>query len=430
MRLPRVRCEVGNSSSAGIISSMTHMTAAGLISISLLLTSTIIPGENEPEPELASPTPSAYELDFSTEGDASLLEKGSEVRMRSDASGEGFLTEVGPRSTPKAVFAPFDDSEEEGFKAIAVAGEQQVDLLWPEIEGENVAIYRDGDALYDGAYVDSYADATVVPGDQYFYEVSVTSTMPREKWPTVLDDQELELVESGEAPPPSEGHTWGISVVAPTRNTEAAATSALASVAKSQPKKTLFRYRTFISNAHIPAPDFGVCSPTTGEYRFGGDNRSWASSGGSSRTNATTTFNWASKKMSHSKSVGSTKRYKKVKGSWKLEAEKKASSNGITQTQKQMSASTGRLYLKVAVKNPFCSYLALPIYAELTLQVKRSGSYSIISGTRRPVPHHEAYIKRDSDSWTTVLRKTNKGFDCLARLNFCGYDSLVKDGKY
>ncbi|KZE90019.1 hypothetical protein AVP41_02821 [Microbacterium sp. TNHR37B] len=264
------------------------------------------------------------------------------------------------------------------------------------------------------------------------YQASLTSVIPEERWEDLLTEDELASVRAGDTEPPQESTTWGIPVTVPTSESEPAATAAAASAAAAAPSKTTFRYRTFIADAYVAGPQI-ACTPPTGTYRFKGDNRSWSSSSGTSRTQVTTQFMWTTATMSTVKSVGSTTRQVKNSNNvWVHDDTKNAGTSGITTTNKSMSSTSARLYMKIAVGNPFCNpALTLPIYAELQIEVKRSGSYSILAGTRRPVPNHEAYLRRDSSStWTRILQRKNDGFGCLAAINFCAYDSLVKTGSY
>lgn len=322
------------------------------------------------------------------------------------------------------------DAPSELERATAIASSESVELLWPEVSGSYLAIYRDGVLLYEGIPISSYSDKNVSAGAEYLYEIHLTTPMPEDRWPDLLSDEEIESVKAGETPAPEQSYVWGLDTTVPGANTAPAAAAALTAAASSGPKNSAFRYRTFIADATADAPQ-PFCAPADGaQYRFKGDNRGWETTAGTHRTQANAVLNWADKKVTVTKSVGSTTRQKKVNGKWEHNATKTASASGITLKKKAMSASTARLYMKVKVKNPFCKLVVLPIYAELTIEIKRSGSYVIISGTRRPVPHHEAYLKWTSTSWKRILARKSQGFHCLGIVSTCSYDGLTGSGTY
>ncbi|RYG94112.1 MAG: hypothetical protein EON57_18870, partial [Alphaproteobacteria bacterium] len=81
----------------------------------------------------------------------------------------------------------------------------------------------------------------------------------------------------------------------------------------------LLRYRAFIGPKYTPATHVGtngLCTPKgKTPYRFSGDNRTWSATKSGARLDMVVLFDWSKKKAKVTYTfVGSTKRYKKVKG--------------------------------------------------------------------------------------------------------------------
>lgn len=318
-------------------------------------------------------------------------------------------------------------------RAAALVSPTKVDLLWPDMRAARTYIYRDEVLLATLNGETSFVDTSINPGSKYEYTVTAETPLSRDEMNEFVTSDEAERIDAGEMEVPSAGTTWGIPATVPKDSTDVAVVAAAQVAAKAAAARTSteFRYKTFIAGATAPAPQ-GACTPPIGSYRFKGDNRSW-STGGSNRTYARVTMNWSNKTMTFGKSVGSTTRQKKVSGVWKNESTKKASAAGITFKNQGMSSTSGTAYINVVVTNPLCNTAAtLPIFGRMTVNITKSGSFSLRNAIRRPVPHHETYIKANNQSsWKTIFGRTNKGFGCLTRVNVCNYESLNFDnGRY
>lgn len=418
-----------------------HRTATGRASVAALAAIVLVAAlaspataaeQSAPQEEVAPQFSLSSDVATATTSLNEAIEvEGDEVDIvRAVSSEVGVLEPVdGEYATVYGALLASDDPES---RAAAVAGSDRVEVLLPVTDGVELQVFRDGVQIYSGEPKNTVVDTEVESGQTYLYESTLISTIPEERWAQLLTDDEFQAVRSGESSPPTQSTTWGIPVTVPLDETLSAATTAATTAAVASPSQTTFRYRAFIQDAYVSAPQI-ACTTPTGTYRFKGDNRTWSPSAGSHRVQATAYFNWTSSTMTTARSVGDTVRQvKNSSGVWVNETPKNAGTSGITLTNKAMSSTAGRLYMKIAVSNPFCNTaVTLPIYAELQIDVRRSGSYAIISGTRRPVPNHEAYLRRDAaTAWTAILSRTNAGFGCLAVVNTCGYDSLVRSGSY
>ena len=178
---------------------------------------------------------------------------------------------------------------------------------------------------------------------------------------------------------------------------------------------TTLRYRTFISDLWVDAPILNVCSPVGKEYAFRGDDRSYGPTFSSYRTSQEITVDWNSNgSLSQTKDVGTTKRYVKVGSTHTYDDSLTASDSTITLGVTSHSSSFVNFHIAEDVKNPFCQpSLTNGIFYTYQVHLYRSGSYTL-TGYALAAPNHELYIRDDNTGgWTTIFKKSNRGFDCF-----------------
>lgn len=258
--------------------------------------------------------------------------------------------------------------------------------------------------------------------------------MPREEWLEHFSEEEINSIIKEEFPIPETGYTWGLQVLIPSESNESIESllEELQLLAASSAYSE-FIYRTFIASPYALS-GYPACSPGEDtQYRFVGDNRSWSRTSSKYRTHTRIYYNWSSANASLAKGIGTTVRQKYSGGAWQHDSNKTASSTQITLDQQVKTTTHNISYFVNKAKNPFCTYGAESIQAKMGLTVHRSGSYAVASGSRRAVPHHEAYIMREGKPWVTVFQKPigPLGFDCFNPFyNLLGQctESLLKSG--
>ncbi len=104
-----------------------------------------------------------------------------------------------------------------------------------------------------------------------------------------------------------------------------------------------------------------------------------------------------------------------------------AAAGGIVFQNPTVSANN---YLSLGIShevgNPFCTFGAIR-YSVPVVKIWKNGTMSI-SGSRQPVPHHEAYglftNSNGTQAWATMYRGSNGGFGCVSGL--CVSDNISK----
>ncbi|WP_460807411.1 DNRLRE domain-containing protein [Nocardioides salsibiostraticola] len=196
---------------------------------------------------------------------------------------------------------------------------------------------------------------------------------------------------------------------------------------RSYPKtSSAFRYRTFIPSAEVSA--YAICG------KFAGDDRSWTSYyKAPNRTRISVFFNWPTGTLDVGKHIGVTHRL----GSWHFtgtgiryfsEKKKRASSKGIRfHNAKKVTKPNGAarymsVYVDHAVPNPMCKIGGNVSY---NIHVSRwRGGVARITGTRKKVPAHEAYVYPHTEAYgKKLIRRSSSSFFCLAPL-ICGVEEI------
>lgn len=173
----------------------------------------------------------------------------------------------------------------------------------------------------------------------------------------------------------------------------------------------LYYHRTFIPAAKANSVVCGV---------FKGDNRTWSTSlSASHRTQVTARIDWAAKKVTMTRLVGTTHRL--AEGGFGA-ASKTASVSGIKITGVSASSTYGRFEITHSVGNPLCS-LAGPISYHEVVSMYKTGALSV-QGSGVQVPNHEWYAMKANASVRTIQKTTAKDFFCLS-VN-CGNFQILK----
>ncbi|MBT2487462.1 hypothetical protein J7E96_02680 [Streptomyces sp. ISL-96] len=276
----------------------------------------------------------------------------------------------------------------------AAAGKSFVDLSWKGYAKDaRYVVTRGGKEVARlDAGVTSFRDTNVAPGADYHYQVA--PVLPKGGNP--------------------QARLWGMKVSVPVSGSptalraQAVSQAAAAGVAKT----STLSWVTFIPQKKINAPTVGC--DYGGKFQFGGDGRTkfdWKSSNYRTALHATVT--WKSKKVVGNKDVRSTNVYVKKTG-------RKVATK--TATSKHMSAKklgSGSNYVDVRMSlhatNPFCKGLGSvkgAINGAFTINLTKSGNYTIRSGKHRLMPNHHIYIY-DGGKVTNVYTRKYANASCL-----------------
>ncbi|NLF05869.1 MAG: hypothetical protein GX593_12825 [Actinomycetales bacterium] len=323
------------------------------------------------------------------------------------------------------VVGPTVEETVEAELLAAVSAKSGVHLDWSDIEeSAEYSVYRDGRLL--GVVKDShYSDPSVKPGASHSYLVEGIRKLP----PRQVHDPDTGEVHSVVD---EVGYSFFTPVTVPFAGTlKGVERAAEVSIQSAASKTTTFQYKTFI--AEPKAWWIPTCTGDVGWY-FAGDNRGYSSTTGSSRTHVVVTANWASKKLTHSKAVGPTKLYNEV---GLLYGTKTASSSNIKVNTIAINATLAKFQIDHLAQDPFCPPVG-GVWYKITFSMYKSGQW-IASGSRRPVPHHEAYVRHDAKSWYVVLRAKrewpswqvdNPKPNMLCLLGICGNRNITGNGSF
>ncbi|MER6694180.1 hypothetical protein [Streptomyces minutiscleroticus] len=289
--------------------------------------------------------------------------------------------------------AVVDTSMEQQGVTVAY-GDSFVDLSWKAYAPDaRYVVLRDGAqvAALD-AGVESFRDTQVEPGAEYDYQVVPV------------------LPEEGDA----RARLWGVKASVPESGSlarlqqQAVAQASAAAAAKT----TTLSWVTFIPQKKINAPATG-CDYGSG-YQFGGDGHAdfdWKSS--KYRTALHATVTWSSKKVAGNASIGATTVYKKSTG--KKVATKTASAKNMSAKKLGSGSNYVDVRMVTHATNPFCKGLGGvkgAIDGALTMQLTKSGNYTIRSGKHRLMPNHYIYIY-DGGKVTNVYKRKYANVTCL-----------------
>lgn len=294
--------------------------------------------------------------------------------------------------------------------ALAVVDTEQVDLSWEGVDAtRRYAVFRDNELLAETSER-SFRDSNTSPGAIYHYRVET-------------------VVPEGTALPTSEDATiHGFDVIVPDSPDLMAEAAEYNTKIKAMAarKGSTVRYRTFIPQAKLSAPLVGCGSyRSLSGHKFGGDNRGYNASYGTSRTSMTANVRWDGRGLvSSSNKVGATKVYSS-KG--KLVATKTASAKDMSIKQLGKTKSAVDLRFRLKAGNPFCKHNS--IQGAFTITITKNGSYRIISGSHRQMPNHEVYVSSTTGKWKTVYKRKYASAACLVRWA-CPEAQMVGYGSY
>jgi len=138
----------------------------------------------------------------------------------------------------------------------------------------------------------------------------------------------------------------------------------------------------------------------------------------------TATANWGTRTLSTSKAIGVTINYNND-GSER--SRRTASADDMRVLAPSVSSTRASFTFDHSASNPYCTTTGGAIRYNIAVSIYKNGSW-VTSGYRRPVPHHEAYVRHDLGTWRTVLQRGNSGWQCLTGV--CGTDGLGTSGTF
>ncbi|MGJ5826465.1 hypothetical protein [Streptomyces ossamyceticus] len=291
----------------------------------------------------------------------------------------------------------------------AAAGKGFVELSWKGYaDGARYVVARDGkDIATLGAGVTSFRDTAVRAGAEYTYQI-------------------IPILPKGGAPG---SRLYGMKVAVPESSSltgmrSAAVERASAAAAAST---TTLSWVGFIPQKYVDAPLAGCDHGRN--FKFGGDNHSdfnWKSSKYRFALHATIT--WSNKKVVANKHINPTTVY--VKKTSKFVAKKTASAKNVYAKKLGGSGNSVDIRMNVHATNPFCKGLGGVKGAAsgaFTINMTKSGNWTIRSGKHRLYPNHFIYIY-DGGKVTKVYTRKHAGTACLIGSATCPEADLT--GRY
>lgn len=291
----------------------------------------------------------------------------------------------------------------------AAAGKGFVELSWKGYaEDARYVVARDGkDIATLGAGVTSFRDTAVKAGAEYAYQI-------------------IPILPKGGA---KGSKLYGMKVAVPESTSltgmrasamERASTAAVA-------KTSTLTWTGFIPQKYVDAPlagcDYGK------NFKFGGDNHkdfNWKSSKFRFALHATIT--WSNKKVVANKHINPTTVY--VKKTSKFVAKKTASAKNVYAKRLGAGGNYVDIRMNVHATNPFCKGLGGVKGAAsgaFTINMTKSGNYTIRSGKHRLYPNHFIYIY-DGGQVTKVYTRKHGSTACLIGSATCPEADLT--GRY
>ncbi|MGW1034896.1 hypothetical protein ACWD4Z_22205 [Streptomyces antibioticus] len=291
----------------------------------------------------------------------------------------------------------------------SASGDGFVELSWRGYtEDARYVITRDGAEVATlAAGVTSYRDTNVRPGTDYAYQV--VPLLPKT---------------GGEG-----ARTYGMKVSVPASGSAAALrqTAVDRAQAAGTASTSTVSWVGFIPQKKIDAPlagcDYGR------NFQFGGDGHTdfnWKSDKYRFALHATVT--WSSKKVTPNKNIHPTKVYRKSDG--KLVKQKTASAKDTYAKKLGSGSNYVDVRMVVHATNPFCSGLGGVKGAAdgaLTMNLTKSGNYTIRSGKHRLFPNNYIYIY-DGGKVTNVYKRSYASVACLVGSVTCPEADLT--GRY
>ncbi|MEU1217318.1 DUF3238 domain-containing protein [Streptomyces sp. NPDC005790] len=276
----------------------------------------------------------------------------------------------------------------------AAAGKSFAELSWEGYAKDTrYVVTRDGKEVARlDAGVTSFRDTNVEPGADYHYQVA--PVLPKGGNP--------------------QARLWGMKVSIPVSGSPTALREQAVSraTAAGVAKTSTLSWISFIPQKKIDAPT-GGCDYGK-KFQFGGDGRSkfdWKSS--KYRTALHATVTWKSKKVVSSKHIGATTVYVKKTG------KKVKSKTATTKNMSTKKLGSGKNHVDVRMSlnatNPFCNGLGSvkgAINGAFTINLTKSGNYTIRSGKHRLMPNHHIYIY-DGGKVTNVYTRKYANAACL-----------------
>lgn len=299
---------------------------------------------------------------------------------------------------------PQGDPADLELELTTATGTTTFSAAWNNNEGVEYEIYRD-DVLLETTTENSFTDTTLTPDSEYVYSATPVDTIDTEE--------------------PGMEHTFNVTTL-PANAASVIKNDSDAISTMAVPKNaSWFMYHTFITNKYVGWDIFqtaGLCGSGPGDY-FGGDNRGYKTpplfsdpwDATPMRTGARVKIDWiGSGKVITNKLVSPTRLYD---NNHKLIDTRTAKANGIVF---QNPTIHGTKYLSLGIShevgNPFCKLGAIR-YSLPSVQIWKNGTMSI-SGSRQPVPAHEAYglftNSNGSQAWVTMYRGKQGDFFCLS----------------
>ncbi|MFT4137012.1 hypothetical protein [Microbacterium sp.] len=320
---------------------------------------------------------------------------------------------------------PLADTSAMEVVFVSAVTSSSVSLAWSSpAEGAEFTILRDGAPISTTVEHD-FVDRTVVPSTSYTYEISAKTNGSKERssWqysrtiPLYTLPSSTGKISSGSGP------------IAPLTY---------------QAYTTAFIYKTFITQKYVSAGimEAAGCGLSGGVGygdQFSGDNRGFQLPGPgapgvtpSYRSMAFLNVNWDNPypwDVVWTYGVGATKLYDKFGN---LKDTRYASTNGIVFQNPSHAGNYAHFGLSHEVGNPFCPPGGAIRYSLPSVEFYRSGTVSV-SGSRMPVPAHEAYARFSNSSgsevWRTLYRGNQGSFTCLIPF-FCASENINASYSY
>ncbi|MFJ2818249.1 hypothetical protein [Streptomyces sp. NPDC087294] len=370
-----------------LLSRPIKVTGLAAIPLALVATTFHATASADQQPASVAPAFTVSALSAHTLADVSGLAKDSVTGRALTAQGFGV---VKAGSGEKAVV----DTSMAREGITSASGDGFVELSWRGYTKDaRYVITRDGvEVATPAAGVTSFRDTNVRPGADYAYQVVPLLTGTGDEGARTYGMK---------VSVPASGSTSALRETAVER-AEAAGTAATSTVS----------WVGFIPTKKVDAPvagcDYGK------NFQFGGDGHTdfnWKSDQYRFALHATVT--WSSKKVTPNKSIHPTKVYKKANGA--LVTQKTASAKDTYAKKLGSGSNYVDVRMVVHATNPFCKGLGGVKGAAdgaLTMNLTKSGNYTIRSGKHRLYPNNYIYIY-DGGKVTNVYKRSYASVACL-----------------
>lgn len=321
------------------------------------------------------------------------------------------------RDVPETGPAIIDESvADSGFATATTA--HSVELSWvPTTAATVYEVVRNGHVIGRVSGTTGYFDDTTVsPNRAYEYRVTPErGSSAQQSWGTRIS-----------VPAAATSSAGRLSALRKASMQQAAA---IVTGATTTPTWVAFIPEQFVQMPPKPDPSVNFPCDYGSAYEFGGDNHGFNWQSSNYRVALSAVINWnaatTAQLVSSYPSVHASHVYKKSTGA--LVETKTASASGLVARYAGNGPYNVEVSMQLDAANPFCHYGEID--GGLTIMISETGSWSIISGSVKPMPDHLIYLYNNGHE-TEVWRGQEVSEICLMGEAACGSYTLTGTGTF